>query len=111
MEKITRLVEFETYDYMDEKPCKEVRAFKDESVEVITQEAIRWAKSMNENYSGGTTTFKKVLSQMESIQLITKNIAQTLKHPNVTRTDGDLDSVDVDYLKEISSILEELVKE
>lgn len=110
MERITRLVEFETHDYMDMYPNKEVRAFKAESVEVITQKAILWAKAMNENYSGGTTTFKKVMSQMESIQFISKMITKTLEHPSVTRSSGDLDSTDVDYLKEVSSILEDLVR-
>lgn len=100
MERITRLVEFETQDYMDMYPNKEVRAFKAESVEVITQKAILWAKAMNENYSGGTTTFKKVMSQTESIQFISKRIVEI---------SGNLPT-DLKFVEELTSILEELIR-
>lgn len=104
MERITRLVEFETQDYMDMYPNKEVRAFKAESVEVITQKAILWAKAMYENSSGGTATFKMVMSQTESIQFISEMIVETL---------GDLPTLgksDLKFLKELISILEELTR-
>lgn len=108
---MTRLVEFEIYDYMDMYPCKEIRPFKGNDLNLIKEEAIRYADGMNKHYSGGTTTFKRVMSQMEGIQYLSEMLTQTLEKPFVTKTDGSLDKVDVDYLKKIAPILQELVIE
>lgn len=102
---ITRLVECETHDYMDMYPNKDIHAFRGEDINVLTEKAVRWAISMNKNYSGGTTTFKRVYSQMESIQFLSKKIADTL-----SVSDEDWSEGNMVFLKELSSILEEVVK-
>lgn len=103
------LVEFECHDYMDEYPTKEVRIFKGSNLVEIIRSARDWADYMNQNYSGGTTTYKQVLTPMESIDYLTHQLSKALNHPTVTRSNGDLDSVDAEYIKKLVSILQDVV--
>ena len=70
-------------------------------------EAQNYADHMNKNYSGGTTRFVRVLTKEEAIQYTLNEIRDVIKRPTVTRSDGSLDSVDVEF---ITNILEELEK-
>jgi hypothetical protein len=104
------LVEFELHDYMDMYPTKEVRLYEGvDLVEIITK-ARAWADYMNQSYSGGTTTYKTVLTSMESISYLTNQISKVLSNPTVTRSNGDLDSIDVADLKKFVSTLQYFVE-
>jgi len=58
--------QFEVHDYMDEYPRKHVRTFIANDEEAIRKEAIKYAQHMNRNYSGGTTTFIKIMNKEEA---------------------------------------------
>ena len=51
---------------MDEHPRKEVRTFIGESKEAIEDVARKWARAMTDNYSGGPTTFVKIMNKEEA---------------------------------------------
>ena len=95
-----KFVEFEVHDYMDMYPRSSFRAMEE-------SEAQGFADYMNKNYSGGTTRLVRVLTKEEAIQHTLNEISSVIKRPTVTRSDGSLDSEDVEF---ISTLLEELEK-
>ena len=101
------LVEFEIHEYMDMYPSKEVRLYKGSD---IVNKAMEWADYMNRNYSGGTTTYKTVLTSSESVSYLTNEISKVINNPTVTRTDGALDKVDVKDIKKLVSALQDIVE-
>ena len=85
---------------MDLYPKRSLRAMEE-------SEAQNFADYMNKNYSGGTTKLVRVLTKEEAAQHVLKEIKSVIKRPTVTRSDGSLDSVDVEF---ITNILKELEK-
>lgn len=70
-------------------------------------EAQGFADYMNKNYSGGTTRLVRVLTKEEATTHVLNEIKDVIKRPTVRRSDGSLDSVDVEF---ITTLLEELEK-
>jgi hypothetical protein len=70
-----RFCEFSLHDYMDLKPREEILMFAGNSSEDIVKICKEYAEHMNTIYSGGTTTFVKVLSKEEA-KLWVNEIAQ-----------------------------------
>ncbi len=103
------LAEFETHEYMDMYPTKEVLVFEGSTLRDIIDKAMDWADTMSKTYSGGTTTFEQVMSPTEAIEYLSKEIADVLEHPTVTKTDGDLDEIDVRQLKQLSDLLQIMI--
>lgn len=103
------LAEFETHEYMDMYPTKEVLVFEGSTLRDIIDKAMDWADTMNNTYSGGTTTFKHVMPNSEAIEYLSKEIANVLEHPTVTKTNGDLDEIDVRQLKQLSDLLQTMI--
>jgi hypothetical protein len=66
---------------MDEYPSKHVRSFVANNEESIRKEAIKYAQHMNRNYSGGTTTFVKVMNKEEAEAHIKEICAYEDQHP------------------------------
>ena len=85
---------------MDMYPQSSFRAMEE-------SEAQNFADHMNKNYSGGTTRFVRVLTKEEAAQHVLKEIKSVIKRPTVTRPDGSLHSIDVEF---INTLLEELEK-
>ena len=98
-----RFVEFEIHEYMDMYPSSSFRAMEE-------SEAQNFADHMNKNYSGGTTRFVRVLTKEEAIQHTLNEIRDVIKRPTVTRSDGSLDSVDVEFITNILKELESCYK-
>ena len=98
-----KFVEFEIHDYMDMYPRSSFRAMEE-------SEAQNYADHMNKNYSGGTTRFVRVLTKEEATQHVLKEIKSVIKRPTVTRSDGSLDSVDVEFITKILKELESCYK-
>lgn len=71
---------FTIHEYMDMYPEKYVRTFVADDESAIGTEARKWAKHMNENYSGGTTTFIKVMTRDEAKKYAQGLIDDELKH-------------------------------
>ena len=97
---IRKFIEFEVHDYMDMYPHSSYIAMEESEVQ-------GFADYMNKNYSGGTTRFVRVLTKEEAIQHTLDTIRDVIKKPTVTRSDGSLDSIDVES---ITTLLEELEK-
>ena len=95
-----KFIEFEIHEYMDMYPSSSFRAMEE-------SEAQNFADHMNKNYSGGTTRLVRVLTKEEAAQHVLKEIKSVIKRPTITRSDGSLDSVDVEF---ITTLLEELEK-
>ena len=89
----------EEWDYMDPKPSSTFVALEKSEIH-------NWCEQMNKNYSGGTTKYIRTLEKNEAYQWALDEIYKTVAHPWVTRTSGDLDSVDVDRIKNIYKMLE-----
>lgn len=89
-----KFVEFSIHDYMDMYPSTTMHSMEEE-------QAAAFAESMNANYSGGTTTLKRILTKEEAQESVINTIQDILDRPNVTTTDGSLDSVDVDFIKNL----------
>ena len=104
------LVKFEIHEYMDMYPSEEVRLYEGSDLHDIVKKAMDWADYMNKIYSGGTTTYKTVLTSSEGISFLTNEISKSLNNPMVTRTDGGLDKVDVVELKKQVSALQDIVE-
>ena len=73
--------EFSVHEYMDEHPRKEVRTFIGESEEAIEDTAKKWAKGMTDAYSGGPTTFVKIMNKEEAEAHIKEICAYEDAHP------------------------------
>jgi hypothetical protein len=89
----------EEWDYMDSKPSNTFVALEEAEIH-------NWCEQMNKNYSGGTTKYIRTLEKSEAHNWALNEIYKVVAHPWVTRTDGDLDSVDVDRIKNIYKMLE-----
>lgn len=61
-----KFCEFLVHEYMDMHPRTHVRTFVADTIDGIREKAIKYAQYMNKNYSGGTTTFKKVMNAKEA---------------------------------------------
>lgn len=95
-----KFIEFEVHDYMDMYPRSSFRAMEE-------SKAQNFADYMNKNYAGGTTRLVRILTKEEATQHVINEIRSVVKRPTVTRSDGSLDSVDVEF---ITTLLEELEK-
>lgn len=89
-----RFVKYETHDYMDEFPDECVRTFLGETEKEIETNAKAWCKHMNENYSGGTTKFIKVMSAKEARAYLDAEITK-IKKP---------DSADKEWVKDVNAL-------
>lgn len=103
------LAESEIHEYMDMYPTKKVLVFEGSSFRDIIDKAMDWADTMNSTYSGGTTTFKHVIPPTEAIEYLSKEIANVLEYPTVTKTNGDLDEIDVRQVKQLSDLLQTMI--
>lgn len=103
------LVKFEIHEYMDMYPSENIQVYEGADYLEIVKKAMSFAEDMNRSYSGGTTTYKYVLTPSESIVWLTHEISKILNHPTVTRKNGDLDHIDVEDLKNLASLLEYFV--
>jgi hypothetical protein len=72
---------FKVHEYMDMYPRDHVRTFIAEDEEAIKKEAIRYAQHMNQNYSGGTTRFIKVMTKEEAEAHVKSICDYEDKHP------------------------------
>ena len=72
---------FRVHEYMDMYPRDHVQTIIAEDEETIRKEAIRFAQHMNQNYSGGTTTFIKVMSKEEAQAHVDKLADYEKNHP------------------------------
>jgi hypothetical protein len=88
----------EEWDYMDSKPSSTFVALEESEIH-------NWCEHMNKNYSGGTTKYIRTLEKNEAYRWALDEIYKIVAHPWVTRTCGDLDSVDVDRIKNIYKML------
>ena len=68
-----KFCEFSVHEYMDIHPYKEIRAFKGSNESEITANAVEWAKHMTEVYSGGPTSFVKILSREEAANYLVED--------------------------------------
>ena len=73
-----KFCEFSVHEYMDMYPHKEIRTFKGGNESEITANAVEWAKHMTEVYSGGPTSFVKILSREEAANYLTKQYKECL---------------------------------
>ena len=89
----------EEWDYMDPKPSQTFVALEENKIQ-------EWCDNMNKNYSGGTTKYIRTLEKNEAQSWALNEIYKVIAHPYVTRTGGDLDSVDVDRIKNIYKMLD-----
>ena len=89
----------EEWDYMDSKPSNTYVALEESEIQ-------KWCEHMNQNYSGGTTKYVRTLDLLEAKNWALDEIYKIVNHPWVTRTNGDLDSVDVDRIKNIYKMLD-----
>lgn len=71
---------FKVHDYMDMYPSDYVRTFKGGTLEDIIKVAKEYVKHMNANYSGGTTSFVKVMTKEEAETWIDKELAIAKRH-------------------------------
>ena len=72
---------FKVHEYMDMYPRDHVRTFIADDEEGIKKEASRFAQHMNQNYSGGTTTFIKVMDKDEAQTHVNKLADYEKNHP------------------------------
>lgn len=98
-----KFIEFEIHEYMDMYPRSSFRAMEE-------SEAQGFADYMNKNYSGGTTRLVRVLTKEEAIQHTLNEIKNVVKNPTVTTKSGDLDVIDVDFIKNLLSELDKCYK-
>ena len=89
-----KFVELSVHDYMDMYPSTTMRSMEEE-------QAANFTEHMNTNYSGGTTTLKRILTKEEAQQYVIDTIQDVITKPTVKISDGSLDSVDVDFIKNL----------
>lgn len=73
-----KFCEFSVHEYMDMHPHQEVRTFKGKDEEEIKANAIAWASEMTKNYSGGPTSFVKIMSKHEAADHLTRMYRECL---------------------------------
>jgi len=88
-------VEFSVHEYMDMYPRKHVRTFIGESKEAIEKTAKEWAKQMTDMYSGGPTSFVKIMNKEEAEAHIKDVIAYEDAHPQEDSEDFKKDILDI----------------
>jgi hypothetical protein len=87
-----KFIEFEVHEYMDMYPTTRMESMEE-------NDAQEFVNHMNANYSGGTTSLKKVLTKEEALSYVVNTIGDVIEHPTVS---GDnLDKVDVDFIKNL----------
>lgn len=69
-----RVCKFSVHDYMDMYPSDAYYVFAGENEDEILDKAKGFETHMKENYSGGTTTFVKFLSNEETEKLYNDSI-------------------------------------
>lgn len=67
-----KFCEFSVHEYMDMYPHSEVRTFKGKDEEEIKANAVAWAKEMTQAYSGGPTSFVKIMSRADAADYLCK---------------------------------------
>ena len=87
--------EFSVHEYMDEHPSKHVRTFIGENAETIEKTARDYARQMTDAYSGGPTTFIKVMNKEEAEAHIKDVIAYEDAHPQEDSEDFKKDMLDI----------------
>lgn len=75
-----KFCEFRLHEYMDMYPTTHVRTFIADSLNEIEVRAKKYAQRMNGNYSGGTTTFIKVMNAEEARKHLDNIIADEKRH-------------------------------
>lgn len=73
-----KFCEFSVHEYMDMHPHSEVRTFKGADENEIKAHAIAWAKGMSDVYSGGPTSFVKILTKAEAAEHLAKMYKECL---------------------------------
>lgn len=91
MEKFCK---FYVHDYMDMYPRTTVRTFLGEDLESIRTAALQYQNHMRQAYSGGDTTFVKVLSASEAREYLDKEIAK-ISYP---------DSADKEWIEKVNNL-------
>lgn len=89
-----KFVKFEIHDYMDMYPGFTVITFKGNNLDEIRANAISYANHMNENYSGGTTKFVKVMSANEAREYLDEQIASIINP----------DSADKEWIEDMNNL-------
>ena len=89
----------EEWDHMDLKPSNLYVALEESEIH-------NWCEQMNKNYSGRTTKYIRTLEKNEAYHWALDTIHEFVSHPRVKMSDGSLDSVDVDRIKNIYKMLE-----
>ena len=94
-------VQFSVHEYMDMHPHIEMRIMEGDSLESITTKSKEWAEHMTEVYSGGPTTFDRVLTFDEVWIWFKKEI----KSINL------LCQTDIDWIKKVIDDIQECYNE
>ena len=89
----------EEWDFMDTKPSNTYVALEESEIR-------NWCNAMNETYSGGTTRYIRTLDEAEAKNWALEEIHKIITKPWVTRTNGDLDSTDLDRIRNIYKMLD-----
>lgn len=92
-----RFCRFSVHEYMDESPYTSMRTFKGETLEDVENNARNWAQEMTKNYSGGTTTFVKVLTKEEAREWIDSEW-NSIQNPN---------ELDLEWFNRVNTIFNE----
>ena len=89
-----KFIEFKLHDYMDMYPTSSFIAMEESEVQ-------DYVDYMRKNYSGGTTSFVRVLTKEEATEHILKEIKSVIDRPTITHSDGSLDSKDVEFINNL----------
>lgn len=65
-----RFVEFSAHEYMDMHPSYTTQVIEGENEDEIKANALEWAKQMTRNYSGGPTSFEKIMTKQEAAEML-----------------------------------------
>ncbi len=87
--------EFSVHEYMDEHPRKHVQTFLGETKEDIEKNAKEYASQMTLAYSGGPTTFIKVMNKEEDEENIKDVIAYEDAHHQEDSEDFKKEMLDI----------------
>lgn len=89
-----KFIEFECHDYMDMHPHSMHRAMEESEVQA-------YVDHMNKHYSGGTTRLKRILTKEEASKFVDNAVRTAIFNPTITTTDGSLDRIDVEFIKNL----------
>lgn len=73
-----RFCKFTIHEYMDMHPSYITRLFEGKEESEIKATAVEWASEMTKIYSGGPTTFIKILNREEAAEFLTKEFKACL---------------------------------